>query len=177
MQILAASLKFSYEGEKKDQTKKWQDELRCKKISVLQLHHVMEPVHDSMAGRPEYDAGFILDRVDGLSDYGFGDDIDLGDLSDESSEPSEKSGLTAIPTRRVHFGLEVERMNVHGKSTSPSLTRALLPSAQPVEGSCQIYTLHTQQLEHLSEPRGPCHIDNSDSMFGQGTTTVVFTNT
>jgi hypothetical protein len=94
---------------------------------------------------PEQEADFILDQVDGLSAYGFGDDIDTGDGSGEFSAPSEDGDITAVPERHVHFGLDVEHMNAYGKSTSPSLTRALLPSAMPFEDEHPIYALNAPQ--------------------------------
>ncbi|KAF7512826.1 hypothetical protein GJ744_011929 [Endocarpon pusillum] len=88
---------------------------------------------------PEHEADFILDQVDGLSAYGFGDDIDSGDGSGEFSAPSEDGDLPTVPERHVHFGSDIEKMNAYGKSTSPSLTRALLPSAMPFEHENHIY--------------------------------------
>lgn len=79
---------------------------------------------------PEHEVDFILDQVDGLSAYGFGDDLDTGDGSGESSTPSEDGGdVTVMAERHVHFGPDVERMSAYWRHTSPSLTRALLPSA------------------------------------------------
>jgi hypothetical protein len=96
---------------------------------------------------PENEADFILDQVDGLSAYGFGDDLDTGDGSGEFSAPSEDGDFSAVPERHVHFGSDVEHMNAYGKSTSPSLTRALLPSAMPYEGERHIYALDTTHHE------------------------------
>lgn len=90
---------------------------------------------------PEHEADLILDRVDGLSAYGFGGDLDTGDGSGELSAPSENSDAPVISERHVHFVFDVEHMNAHGKSTSPSLTRALLPSAMPLGEEGQVYTL------------------------------------
>lgn len=78
---------------------------------------------------PENEVNFILDQVDGLSAYGFGNDLETGDGSGEFSAPSEDDEFLAAPERHVHFGSDVEHMTAYGKATSPSLTRALLPSA------------------------------------------------
>lgn len=94
---------------------------------------------------PENEADFILDHVDGLSAFGFGDDLDTGDGSGEFSAPSEDGDFTVAPERHVHFGSDIEHMNAYGRSTSPSLTRALLPSAMPYEGQRHIYALDTIQ--------------------------------
>lgn len=100
---------------------------------------------------PEHEADFILDQVDGLSAYGFGHDLDTGDGSGEFSAPSEDGDLTAVAERHVHFGSDIEQMNAYGKSTSPSLTRALLPSAMPYEDGNHIYALDaTYQTSKLS---------------------------
>jgi hypothetical protein len=92
---------------------------------------------------PEHETDFILDRVDGLSAYGFGDDLDTGDGSGEFSAPSDDGDLTPVAERHVHFGSDVEQMNVYGKCSSPSLTRALLPSAMPFEEENHTYALNT----------------------------------
>ncbi len=92
---------------------------------------------------PEHEPDFILDQVDGLSAYGFGDDLDTGDGSGEFSAPSEDGDITAVAERHVHFGSDVEHMNAYGKCTSPSLTRALLPSAMSSEYENHIYALDT----------------------------------
>ncbi len=101
---------------------------------------------------PEHEADFILDQVDGLSAYGFGDDIDTGDGSGEFSAPSEDGDITTVAERHVHFGSDVEQMNAYGKSTSPSFTRALLPSAMPFEYENHIYAPETtyQTSQHKS---------------------------
>ena len=98
---------------------------------------------------PENEADFILDQVDGLSAFGFGDDLDTGDGSGEFSAPSEDGDFSVAPERHVHFGSDVEHMNAYGRSTSPSLTRALLPSAMPYEGERHIYALDT--IQHVSK--------------------------
>lgn len=90
---------------------------------------------------PEHEADFILDQVDGLSAYGFGDDLDTGDGSGEFSAPSEDGDVATLPKRHVHFNSDVEHMNAYGKSSSPSLTRALLPSAMLFETENHIYAL------------------------------------
>lgn len=92
---------------------------------------------------PELEADFILDQVDGLSAYGFGDDLDTSDGSREFSAPSEDGDLPTVAERHVHFGSDVERVNAYGHSTSPSLTRALLPSAMPFEDEHPIYAPDT----------------------------------
>jgi hypothetical protein len=92
---------------------------------------------------PEQEADFILDQVDGLSAYGFGDDLDTGDGSGEFSAPSEDGDITALPERHVHFGPDVEHMNLYGRYTSPSLTRALLPSAMLFANENHSYELDT----------------------------------
>lgn len=111
----------------------------------------------------EHKADFFLDQVDGLSAYGFGDDIDTGDGSGEFSAPSEDGDLTAVAERHVHFGSDVDHMNAYGKSTSPSLTRALLPSAMLFDHDNHIPALDSahQTLKH-NVSAGP--EDGYDSM-------------
>lgn len=92
---------------------------------------------------PEHEADFILDQVDGLSAYGFGEDLDTGDGSGEFSAPSEDGDITLIAGRHVHFRPDVEHMNAYGKSTSPSLTRALLPSAMGFGNESHPFALDT----------------------------------
>lgn len=106
---------------------------------------VEQPGSPSSPLDPEHEADYILGQVDGLSAYGFGDDLDTGDGSGEFSAPSEAGDVTALPERHVHFSSEVERLNAYGKSTSPSLTRALLPSAISFEDENRVYALDTTQ--------------------------------
>ena len=112
---------------------------------------------------PEHEVDYILDQVDGLSAYGFGEDLDAGDGSGECSAPSEGGDPINFAERHVHFGSDVDHMNAHGKSTSPSLTRALLPSAMAAENEKHIYALGTtyQTTRHNVSVKGE---DAYDSM-------------
>ena len=114
---------------------------------------------------PENEANFILDHVDGLSAYGFGDDLDTGDGSEEFSAPSEDDDyFAAAPERHVHFGSDVEHMTVYGKATSPSLTRALLPSAMPLGDERRTCGLGVSQ--HMSKHDVSAAMEDAyDSMF------------
>jgi hypothetical protein len=113
---------------------------------------------------PDHETDFILDRVDGLSAYGFGDDLDTGDGSGEFSAPSEDGDLTTVAERHVHFGSDVEQMNAYGKCSSPSLTRALLPSALPYEEENHIFALNTNYQTSKHEVSAVAE-DAYDSMY------------
>ena len=76
------------------------------------------------------DADFLLNQIDGLSAYGFGDESDASIHHFPSSQASD-SATEAGPERRVHFAIEGERSLFLRTSESPTITRALLPSALP----------------------------------------------
>jgi hypothetical protein len=112
----------------------------------------------------EHEADFILAQVDGLSAYGFGEDVETGDGSGEFSAQSEAGDITAATERHVHFGSDVEHMTAYAKPTSPSLTRALLPSALPFEDEVHHFGLGINK----HTPRRNVSVfaeDTYDSMF------------
>jgi len=79
------------------------------------------------------EADDLLNQIDGLSAYGFGDDSDASIHRLASSQGSD-SGNEAVTERRVHFAVEADRSMFLGMSESPTITRALLPSALPDSG-------------------------------------------
>lgn len=79
------------------------------------------------------EADDLLNQIDGLSAYGFGDDSDASIHRLASSQGSD-SGNEAVTERRVHFAMEGDRSMFTGMSESPTITRALLPSALPDSG-------------------------------------------
>ncbi|KIX03011.1 uncharacterized protein Z518_06561 [Rhinocladiella mackenziei CBS 650.93] len=79
------------------------------------------------------DADFLLNQIDGLSAYGFGDESDVSIHRFPSSQASDSTAETG-PERRVHFAVEGDRSLYMRMSESPTITRALLPSALPDSG-------------------------------------------
>ncbi|KIW23364.1 uncharacterized protein PV07_11571 [Cladophialophora immunda] len=76
------------------------------------------------------DADFLLNQIDGLSAYGFGDESEGSIYRFPSSQGSDSATETA-PERRVHFATDADPTIFLRMSESPTITRALLPSALP----------------------------------------------
>ena len=114
------------------------------------------PGHTGSPFTPEDEAELILGQVDGLSNYGFGNDIESDEVSEEFSVPSEDGNAFASTERHVHFGSDIEPLNAYGPLASPSLTRALLPSALPLED----HTAH----RHFKQTASGTYDDPYDSM-------------
>ncbi|OCT49104.1 hypothetical protein CLCR_04709 [Cladophialophora carrionii] len=72
----------------------------------------------------------ILNQIDGLSAYGFGDDSD-GSIYRFPSSQSGDSATEAVAERHVHFAADADPTLFMRMSESPTITRALLPSALP----------------------------------------------
>lgn len=100
-----------------------EDELDGRRIEEQEILAMLSEEDNS-------DADFLLNQIDGLSAYGFGDDSDATIYRFPSSQGSD-SGTEAATERRVHFAVESDRSIFLGLSESPTITRALLPSALP----------------------------------------------
>lgn len=83
-----------------------------------------------MSEEANSDADFLLNQIDGLSAYGFGDDSDASVQRYPSSQGSD-SGFDAGLERHVHFAVDADPSIFLRMSESPTITRALLPSALP----------------------------------------------
>ncbi|EXJ83009.1 hypothetical protein A1O3_06826 [Capronia epimyces CBS 606.96] len=103
-----------------------EDELDDSRIEEQELLAMLSEEDNS-------DADFLLNQIDGLSAYGFGDDSDATIYRFPSSQGSD-SGTEAAPSRRVHFAVESDRSVFLPLSESPTMTRPLLPSALPELG-------------------------------------------
>lgn len=80
------------------------------------------------------EADDLLNQIDGLSAYGFGDDSDASIHRLASSQGSDSANET-VTERRVHFAVEGDHSSIFMRlSESPTITRALLPSALPDNG-------------------------------------------
>ena len=78
------------------------------------------------------DEDFYLNQIDGLSAYGFGDESDATAQFPPSSRGSD-GGVAAelAPERHVRFDMESSHTFHLQLSSSPTIARALLPSALP----------------------------------------------
>lgn len=103
-----------------------EDELNDRRIEEQELLAMLSEEDNS-------DADFLLNQIDGLSAYGFGDESDASIYRYPSSQGSD-SGMDAGPERRVHFAVEGDPSLFLSMSQSPTMTRALLPSALPDAG-------------------------------------------
>lgn len=74
-----------------------------------------------------------LDHFEGMTEWGFGGDLDTFEAQTPFSDDSESTMTEAVAERHVHWGNDVEPSNILGGLVSPLLTRALLPSARPIE--------------------------------------------
>lgn len=97
--------------------------------------HVQEQELLALLSEEDFsEADDLLNHIDGLSAYGFGDDSDASIPLPASSQNSD----TEIgPERRVHFAIDADRIApfIMRMSSSPTITRALLPSALPDQGA------------------------------------------
>ncbi|RVX68167.1 hypothetical protein B0A52_08675 [Exophiala mesophila] len=97
--------------------------------------HVQEQELLALLSEEEYsEADDLLNHIDGLSAYGFGDD---SDASIHGPPSSQNSDTEIGPERRVHFAIDADRIApfIMRMSSSPTITRALLPSALPDQGN------------------------------------------
>jgi len=74
---------------------------------------------------------FYLNQIDGLSAYGFGDDSDASVQPFLSSQGSDSATETGTEKRVRFAGLDRDHSIFLRLSQSPTITRALLPSALP----------------------------------------------
>ncbi|RMD43736.1 hypothetical protein DV735_g1397, partial [Chaetothyriales sp. CBS 134920] len=81
----------------------------------------------AMLSDDEIVEGELLNQIDGLSEYGFGNE---SDSTTHFHSPPE-SDLEHMPQRHVHFGFDSPEALHRGLSISPTISRALLPSALP----------------------------------------------
>jgi hypothetical protein len=100
-----------------------EDELDDRHIEEQELLAMLSDADNS-------DADLLLNQIDGLSAYGFGDDSDATIYRFPSSQGSD-SGMEATPEKRVHFAVDSDRSIFLAMSESPTITRGLLPSALP----------------------------------------------
>ena len=78
------------------------------------------------------DEEFYLGQIEGLSAYGFGDESDASAQFPPSSHGSDAGVPTEhVPERHVRFDME---SHFQPLSSSPTISRALLPSALPDKG-------------------------------------------
>ena len=79
---------------------------------------------------------FYLNQIDGLSAYGFGDESDGTVQFPPSSRGSDAGAVTEpVPERHVRFDMESAHTFHLQLSSSPTISRALLPSALPEHGN------------------------------------------
>ena len=82
------------------------------------------------------DEEFYLNQIDGLSAYGFGDESDGTVRFPPSSRGSDAEATTEpIAQRHVRFDMESAHTFHMQLSSSPTISRALLPSALPEHGN------------------------------------------
>ena len=98
----------------------------------------------------------FLNQIDGLSAYGFGDESD-GSVYRFASSQSDDSATEAAAERHVHFAVDADPTLFMRMSESPTITRALLPSALP----------DTAPSTHGSGSRAGGLIDDLDDCMSQ----------
>ncbi|RMZ86361.1 hypothetical protein DV736_g6411, partial [Chaetothyriales sp. CBS 134916] len=105
----------------------------------------------AMLSDDEIVEGELLNQIDGLSEYGFGNESD----STSHFHSPQGSDLEHVPQRHVHFDFDSADALQRTLSTSPTISRALLPSALP---------------EHLGVYADPPSISSSDDMYDSDAT-------
>lgn len=108
------------------------------------------------------DEEFDLNQIDGLSAYGFGDDSD-GTVQFLPSSQASDDGATAeaVAQRHVRFDMESTHAFQLQMSSSPTISRALLPSALPEFG--KVFGGPASVAAHLHEDSNS--EDSYDCMF------------
>ncbi|ETN36637.1 uncharacterized protein HMPREF1541_08915 [Cyphellophora europaea CBS 101466] len=100
----------------------------------------------------------LLNQIDGMSAYGFGDESDATATYPPSSQGSDSASEMG-PTRHVHFNVDPAHAFNPSLVDSPTFSRALLPSALPDSGSMGLVGHERAGDESSSEGNG----DNYDS--------------
>jgi hypothetical protein len=72
----------------------------------------------------------FVNQIDGMTDCGFGNESDSS-FNHGPSSPEDTKDVDATPVRHVHFAAEAAPSSSLRMSASPTITRALLPSALP----------------------------------------------
>ncbi len=98
----------------------------------------------------------FLNQIDGMSAYGFGNDSDTSIYRFPSSQDGD-SAAEGIAERHVHFATDADPTLFMRLSASPTITRALLPSALPDIGSSG----------HSAGPRVGAFVDDLDDCMFQ----------
>ena len=75
--------------------------------------------------------GDYLNQIDGMSAYGFGNESD-GTAQFPPSSPGSDNGAEGVHSRHVHFDINHASNFRSTLSESPTISRALLPSALPL---------------------------------------------
>ena len=75
--------------------------------------------------------GDYLNQIEGMSAYGFGNESD-GTAQFPPSSPGSENAAEGVRSRRVHFDINHASNFRSTLSESPTISRALLPSALPV---------------------------------------------
>lgn len=82
-----------------------------------------------IANLTDDDIGDYLNQIDGMSAFGFGDESDGTARFPPSSPGSENAADDAVQARHVHFDVDHAQSLRMALSESPTISRALLPSA------------------------------------------------
>jgi hypothetical protein len=92
--------------------------------------HEEQRLMDELSDDNELEELDLLNQIDGMSAYGFGDDSDATAQYPPSSQGSDSADELG-PTRHVHFNVDPARAFNPSLADSPTFSRALLPSALP----------------------------------------------
>lgn len=103
----------------------------------------------------------LLNQIDGMSAYGFGDDSEATAPYPPSSQGSDSADDVG-PTRHVHFNVDPARAFNPSLSESPTFSRALLPSALPDSASLGAATRSGAREESDSNKDYDCMSRNID---------------
>ncbi|KAK4939680.1 hypothetical protein LTR10_020070 [Elasticomyces elasticus] len=121
---------FGESDDDNDEVYQAVDEISDSEDDVDDRHVEEQELLAMMSEEANSDADFLLNQIDGLSAYGFGDDSDASIQRYPSSQGSD-TGFDAGLERHVHFAVDADPSIFLRMSESPTITRALLPSALP----------------------------------------------
>ena len=134
--------------ERVNEISDYEDDVRDEVLEAFELPHIA--VSDD-----EEDPNAVINHIDELSWCGFGSDIDPIDDSSSISDAGVQ--------RRVRFASEPVQSKGLAGSLSPTITRALMPSALPYDADIFDATLNSRQFsDYLVQAPRPYGVQFED---------------
>lgn len=118
-------------------------------------HREEQLLIDELSEDDELEELDLLNQIDGMSAYGFGDDSEGTAAYPPSSQGSDSADEVG-PARHVHFNVDPAHAFNPSLSESPTFSRALLPSALPHSASLEAAGVKRAREESDSDEDYDC---------------------